>query len=143
MKKVVRLLSIVLILLFVTGCSIGEEANNVLQYNEVTKEVEKSISICDGIDITSDCFVDGIEYSIYKYYPEEEEVTYTKEIVGYCTLCNDGTRFPTCATGRGACSHHGGVAEFNAPIYKDVAHETTKIVIDSERVPERWEIIKK
>ncbi|GHT83434.1 hypothetical protein FACS1894125_7060 [Actinomycetota bacterium] len=38
----------------------------------------------------------------------------TRDVVDYCTLCNDGTYSPSCATGRGACSHHGGVAQWNA-----------------------------
>jgi hypothetical protein len=40
-----------------------------------------------------------------------------KEIIGYCTLCNDGTFSPSCAVGRGACSWHGGVASYNVPEY--------------------------
>jgi len=39
-----------------------------------------------------------------------------KRIVGYETLCNDGSS--SDATGRGACSWHGGVAEWNHPIYE-------------------------
>jgi len=39
-----------------------------------------------------------------------------KHIVGYCTLCADGST--SSATGRGACSWHGGVAEWNHPIYE-------------------------
>lgn len=41
-----------------------------------------------------------------------------KKIAGHCTLCNDGTYSKTCATGRGACSRHGGVKQYNAPIYE-------------------------
>lgn len=40
-----------------------------------------------------------------------------KEIVGYCTLCNDGSMSPSCAVGRGACSWHGGVAAYNVAEY--------------------------
>jgi len=39
-----------------------------------------------------------------------------KRIIGYETLCSDGTS--SNATGRGACSWHGGVAEWNHPIYE-------------------------
>jgi len=39
-----------------------------------------------------------------------------RHIVGYCTLCADGST--SSATGRGACSWHGGVAEWNHPIYE-------------------------
>ena len=111
---------------------------------------EKEIPTCDGTSITSDCEVDGIIYSIYKYYPAEEEkyhyetiTTYEREITGYCTLCNDGTYSPTCATGRGACSHHGGVREYNAPVYSEVPKQEQKKVIDSPAVPERWEKVVK
>jgi hypothetical protein len=39
-----------------------------------------------------------------------------RHIVGHCTLCNDGST--SDATGRGACSWHGGVADWNHPIYE-------------------------
>lgn len=41
----------------------------------------------------------------------------TKKIIGYCTVCNDGTWSPSCAVGRGACSWHGGVAAYNVAQY--------------------------
>lgn len=124
--------------------------NDVSNIKRDVVQEEKKIEVCDGTSITRDCSVDGVEYSVYKYYPAEPErshvetiTTYTKEIVGYCTLCNDGTRSPSCATGRGACSHHGGVAEWNAPIYSDVPHYEYVTVIDAEAIPERWEKIEK
>jgi tetratricopeptide (TPR) repeat protein len=40
-----------------------------------------------------------------------------KKIVGTETLCCDGTT--SNATGRGACSHHGGVCDWNHPIYEE------------------------
>ncbi|WP_341900215.1 hypothetical protein [Fluviicola taffensis] len=40
-----------------------------------------------------------------------------KKIIGYETLCNDGTT--SDARGRGACSHHGGVANWNHPVYEE------------------------
>ncbi len=40
---------------------------------------------------------------------------FIKEIIGYVTRCCDGTT--SSATGRGACSHHGGVCNWNDPIY--------------------------
>ncbi len=43
-----------------------------------------------------------------------------RETIGYTTLCCDGTT--SSAKGRGACSHHGGVCNWNAPIY----HESRK-----------------
>ena len=118
--------------------------------NNVTQNEEEKLPICDGTSITTNCEVDGIVYTIYKYYPAEEEkyhyetiTTYERQITGYCTLCNDGTYSPSCATGRGACSHHGGVAEYNAPIYSEVPKQEQKKVIDSPSSPERWEKIVK
>ena len=104
----------------------------------------------DNENNASDCEVDGIIYSTYKYYPAEEEkyhyeivTTYERKITGYCTLCNDGTYSPTCATGRGACSHHGGVKEWNSPVYSEVPKKEQKKVIDSPASPERWEKVVK
>ena len=123
-------------------------------YDIESKNSDKTISqekpICDGYKITSDCVYDGVEYSIYIYHEEKPEqthvetkTTYTDEIVGYCTLCNDGTRSPSCATGRGACSHHGGVRQWNAPIYNKVAHTEQVTVVDSEKQDAYWEKVEK
>lgn len=113
------------------------------------KEREKKVSICNGITITKNCEVNGVKYLKYKYFPPSKEVshienetTYNKEIVGYCTLCNDGTRSPSCSTGRGTCSHHKGVKQFNAPIYRNVAHSKKIKIIDHPAIPERYEKIK-
>lgn len=38
-----------------------------------------------------------------------------KRFVGYETLCCDGST--SSARGRGACSHHGGVCDWNNPVY--------------------------
>lgn len=40
-----------------------------------------------------------------------------KKIIGYETLCIDGTT--SSARGRGACSHHGGVDDWNHPVYEE------------------------
>lgn len=98
--------------------------------------VEKKVT-CDGIVETKNCEFEGVKYSTYVYHqavPEkshqEQTTTYRQEITSYCTLCNDGTYSPSCATGRGACSHHGGVAQWNAPRYSQVPIVETKTVID-------------
>lgn len=39
-----------------------------------------------------------------------------KRVVGYVTRCCDGST--SNATGRGACSHHGGVCNWNEPVYE-------------------------
>lgn len=40
-----------------------------------------------------------------------------KVIVGYITRCCDGST--SYARGRGACSHHGGVCNWNEPVYEE------------------------
>lgn len=40
-----------------------------------------------------------------------------KEITGYRRRCCDGTT--SYASGKGACSHHGGVCKWNEPIYRE------------------------
>ena len=137
-----------------TGAFLSTNHNETSNYNvDYNSDVENNIKIeriCDGYTITSDCIYDGVEYSIYLYHPEqpekshvETEVTYTDEIVGYCTMCNDGTRSPSCSTGRGTCSHHGGVREWNAPIYNKVRHTNEVTIIDSEKVEAYWEKVEK
>lgn len=108
----------------------------------VIKEVKnKAPLVCDGTVIIKDCIYDGITYKTYIFHPEVPEkshnetiTTYREEVTGYCTLCNDGTYSPSCATGRGACSHHDGVAQWNAPITTQVPVYTTNKVIDQPAV---------
>lgn len=132
----------------------NDEQDNNLNYNIESNISEKSVleekRICDGYNVTSDCIYDGIEYSKYIYHEEvpekthvETKTTYTNEIVGYCTMCNDGTRSPSCSTGRGTCSHHGGVRQWNAPIYREVAHNEEITVVDSEKIEAYWEKVEK
>ena len=101
-------------------------------------KAEKVIPTCNGTTVTASCVEGGISYISYVYHPAVAEVshtesvtTYQKEVSGYCTLCSDGTYSPSCATGRGACSHHGGVAQWNAPRYRSVPLNTNKTVVDS------------
>ena len=46
----------------------------------------------------------------------EQVNPYINVIVGYTTRCCDGSS--SSAKGRGACSHHGGVCNWNDPIYR-------------------------
>ncbi|MDR6197164.1 hypothetical protein [Siphonobacter sp. SORGH_AS_0500] len=41
-----------------------------------------------------------------------------KRLLYYQTVCCDGSYSPSNAKGRGACSHHGGVCDWNYPIYE-------------------------
>lgn len=51
-----------------------------------------------------------------KYYNKINPIR--KRIIAYRTLCCDGTYSPSNAKGRGACSWHGGVCNWNAPVYE-------------------------
>lgn len=41
-----------------------------------------------------------------------------RKLLYYQTVCCDGSDSPSNAKGRGACSHHGGVCNWNKPIYE-------------------------
>jgi tetratricopeptide (TPR) repeat protein len=42
-----------------------------------------------------------------------------RHILYYQTVCCDGSYSPSNAKGKGACSHHGGVCNWNKPIYEE------------------------
>jgi hypothetical protein len=97
----------------------------------------KAKEVCDGEKITSNCSLNGVNYKTYIYHPYTQEKTHTEQVTtyqekvtGYCTLCNDGTYSPSCAVGRGACSHHSGVAQYNAQVITSVPVHNSKIVTD-------------
>ena len=133
------------ILLLVAGSSGNKYQSSNLNNAEIVDTssaikitTEKVTPICDGTAVTTNCALDSIKYTTYIYHPAVAEkshtetvTTYKQEVASYCTLCNDGTYSPSCATGRGACSHHGGVAQWNAPRYKNVPEYSTKTVIDT------------
>lgn len=148
--KVWHIIFVCIIVLSILGALSNDSEETSKTYESIKKEVEQKPIICDGIDIIENCELDGVQYLTYKYYPAIEEkshietkTTYTKEIISYCTLCNDGTYSPTCATGSGACSHYGGVAQWNAPVYTNVPHYEEIKIIDSPAVLERYEKIVK
>ena len=114
------------------------ENNNNLKPNSKPKSKPKPKPTCDGKNINSNCQLDGVNYKTYIYHAaiaekshSEQVVTYEKKVTSYCTLCQDGTMSPSCATGRGACSHHGGVAQWNAPVYSNIPVYSTKKVVDT------------
>jgi hypothetical protein len=101
-------------------------ANRIMQINapiesQLAQEVAKVTPSCDSVD--SGYCQQGQDVYAYKTLVSPE-VPYKpgtpdkKVIAGYCTLCGDGTFSPSCAVGRGACSWHSGVAEYNAPEYR-------------------------
>lgn len=106
----------------------------------------KTMPDCDGKKIIASCKVEGAIYKTYVYHPAVAEkthtvtdTTYKEEVTGYCTLCNDGTYSPSCATGRGACSWHGGVAQWNAPRTSKVPVYSNRVVVDTPAVAEYYE----
>jgi len=101
------------------------------------RTTEKVEPTCDGTSVTTTCMFDGVSYKTYIYHPAvvekthtETVTTYQKEVTSYCTLCNDGTYSPSCSTGSGTCSHHSGVAQWNAPIYSNVPVYSPKTIVD-------------
>jgi hypothetical protein len=143
-RRVVGVISTGVLLLGIIGISGNQQPTKLdtIQTRDAasrtTKKPEKVIPTCDGTIVTASCTLDGASYKTYIYHPAvaekthaETETTYREEITGYCTLCSDGTYSPSCATGRGACSHHGGVAQWNAPILRNVPVNSTKTVIDA------------
>lgn len=126
----------------------NETLNQSALSDEALKNEPEANLVCNGTTITANCELNGTEYIKYLYHPAVAEVshtetvtTYEKEASGYCTLCNDGTYSPSCATGRGACSWHGGVAQWNAPRYITVPRHIQKKVVDSPAKEEYYEKI--
>lgn len=144
-RVVVGVISAVVLLFGVAGSSNSNQSSpnlNVVKPSDNTSTTGvtpvKDIPTCDGTTVTSKCGLDGINYETYIYHPAVAEKTHTetttsyeKEITSYCTLCSDGTYSPSCATGRGACSHHGGVAQWNAPVYRNVPIYSSKTIVDT------------
>lgn len=104
----------------------------------VESEAPKPKPTCDGKSVTTNCKLKGVSYKTYIYHaatPQkthtEQVTTYQEKVTGYCTLCRDGTYSPSCATGRGACSWHGGVAQWNAPRTSRVPVTSSKTVVDA------------
>jgi len=78
-------------------------------------------------------FSNGSETGKWKVFDEdgdEQHFTYSMERVG--AICGDGTK--SSATGRGACSWHGGVAEWLYEGKKNYVGGTGKYVPIDQRV---------
>jgi tetratricopeptide (TPR) repeat protein len=73
------------------------------------------------VNRTEEAVQDAKQAMSYGYQPAEELYEklnpIRKRVAYYTTLCNDGSF--SGATGRGACSHHGGVASWNYPVYEE------------------------
>lgn len=144
-RTVIGVIAAIVILFSVAGSNNNNNQSQNLNTAPVViesslKDSKKSVikPTCDGSIVIYSCTVNEISYKTYIYHPEvvakthtETVTNYEKKIVSYCTLCSDGTYSPSCATGRGACSHHGGVAQWNAPRYENVPVYSTKKIIDA------------
>lgn len=151
-RVVIGLISAGLLLFGIVGANDSNQSSKLdtIQTSSATSATEnipkKVTPTCDGTTVIAACTVDAIHYKTYVYHPAVAEKTHTEtvttyheEVTGYCTLCIDGTYSPSCATGSGACSHHGGVAQWNAPITGNVPAYSTKTVIDAAAVAEYYE----
>lgn len=105
--------------------------------SDATYTISVVAPTCDGTTVTEGCVLDGVRYNRYIYHPAVEKQSHMEQrssteqvITGYCTLCMDNTYSPTCATGQGACSHHGGVQQWNAPRYGTSTNTWEEEVID-------------
>jgi|GEM_PF-2039594 len=114
-----------------------------LYYKEI-KKFDKAISIFAQINLNNSNYEDALinqGLCLLKQGNEEQAVSLFREssnlgnkqadklynkynplkrhIISYLTRCCDGSASPTNAKGRGACSHHGGVCNWNEPIYSE------------------------
>jgi len=85
--------------------------------------ISQSTQACDAVESgfcqqSTNTYTDkNIIKTAVAYQPGTPD---TEKVVGYCTLCNDGTFSPSCAVGRGACSYHSGVNAYNVAEYLTV-----------------------
>ena len=152
-RVVLSVIAIGLVLVGVLGSSDADITHSEnLKGSQVTTEMETPVEVervtptCDGTTVSTNCVLDDVKYTKYIYHPAVAEVShverttvYNEKIIGYCTLCNDGTYSPSCATGRGACSHHGGVNQWNAPKYQKVPEYFENVVVDTPAQLEYFE----
>ena len=149
-KRVVVVIAVAGVLLAgVIGSTLNKPQSSALDSTKPVTSITKQIRpTCDCTSVTTHCSIDGVKYASYIYHAATPEIshtetvtTYKQEITDYCTLCNDGTYSPSCATSSGACSHHEGVAQWNAPVYSTVPQNSTKTVVDSPAKGEYYEKI--
>lgn len=87
---------------------------------KIVDDISKATQSCDAVESgfceqSPNTYTDkAISKSAVAYQPGIPD---TKKVVGYCTLCNDGTFSPSCAEGSGACSYHSGVNAYNVAQY--------------------------
>jgi len=106
-----------------------EQIQNRIEKINIPKEVVLSEKIktitkyCDDLDggycqkVPGEYFFKTLVKQAVEYEPAVPD---KKIVIGYCTLCSDGTWSPSCAIGSGACSWHGGVAAYNVAQYRTI-----------------------
>ena len=94
---------------------------NIPYEQKIKDEIAQNTSSCDSIDsgyCQQSTGVFAVKTLITPSVAYVPAVPDTKQVIGYCTLCRDGTFSPSCAVGRGACSWHGGVASYGVARYR-------------------------
>lgn len=98
-------------------------------YDSAIVAFSSSISDSSYIQIGKCYEKQNLKANALRYYKmagtQEGEKLYNKlnpirrRVLYYQTMCCDGTPSPSNAKGRGACSHHGGVCNWNHPVYEE------------------------
>jgi len=98
------------------------EITSLLDGGQRNSELYLQRAICYNKKGKIENAISDLKYSI-EFGNSEAEKFYNKinpvrrKVVGYVTRCCDGTT--SSARGSGACSHHGGVCNWNDPIYQE------------------------
>jgi hypothetical protein len=85
--------------------------------------IKNSTPMCDSVDSGYCQKSDGnyfIKTLIEPAVAYKPVIPSREELIGYCTVCNDGILSPSCATGSGACSWHHGIMAKNVPQYRTI-----------------------
>lgn len=98
------------------------EINDLLQTDPANEALKYNRAICYSKTGKIAEAVSDLRALVQSGYPGAEQaydkINPTRKRVGYyVTRCRDGTT--SNATGRGACSHHGGVKNWNEPVYEE------------------------
>ncbi len=98
------------------------EINNLLNSEPTNSELLYSRAICYSKTGKIEEAVNDLKPLIQSGNSEAEKLhnkinPIRRKVIGYETLCCDGST--SNARGQGACSHHGGVCNWNHPIYDE------------------------
>lgn len=98
------------------------EIEGLLLVNPSNRELQYNKALCKSKMGNIQDAVNDLKPLISAEYPDAIKLhdkinPIRKRITGTCTRCCDGSI--SYATGRGACSHHGGVCNWNDPIYEE------------------------